>query len=160
MVRRRVVRAGELRAGAKDRFWLTAAGQSVLALLDDLSLYSLTVRLFDLGGPLLDARDSERIDVVALSGTRRGLPPSRTVEFASMPLAAAVLKAAGTGAGEVIDRSQKRMATVLEAAGLVRDFDSTAPGDMTPLFYAHAYNQLRTTVAELLQEFAGVDVDD
>lgn len=161
MTRSRVVQAGALRAGVTDLFWHTAPGRAVLAGLDDLSLHSLLMQLVDLGGVILGSGYDDASTVTAQVGEHEspGVPGDRLLDFFELPLIAALLRSAGRDAAEVIEGAQRRMRLAFDTVEQLKELDGTAPEDMPPLFYEHAYNELRIAVAALLAEFAGMNVD-
>jgi hypothetical protein len=54
--------------------------------------------------------------------------------------------------------SDEDRAVIADAVQIVRDLDSTRPGEMTELFYWHGFNELRLAVGGLLR-ILGEDVD-
>lgn len=150
------VRVGDVRAGVSDELWLKPAGRAVLALLDREALESLHLRLFSLVDVLAAEDGDTLLEDTSETDVRQGALLERLIALIRLPLMAAALS---SSVEDIHRRAEVRQRVTEEAHAKVAALSGAHLPHAAPDFYERAFNELRSTVAALLKEYGGIDVE-
>lgn len=139
-------------------FWTTAGGEAFLRWLDDATLGAVFASVVSFARLTLDGGSS----VVTPAADRPDpavLPGELPERITRMSLVSAATREYELASAQVARAAEQRQAAVREVRDLMGSFDESLVRELPPEFFLCAYYDLRRAAADLLREFAGVDVD-